>query len=138
MWIASESARKRSVWAWAWAWVPDPKEKKTRRRTVLVGIRKGDHVFGEDLGDAADAGGDDVEARTGCFEDGDAKRFGERRVKEDGAADQDLSGVGGHDNDNGDGDGGKTHVAHVAVSNGPEQLDSVLEEVALARLEQVV
>lgn len=38
----------------------------------------------------------------------------------------------------GNGDGGKTHVAHVAVSDGPEQLDAVLEEMTFARLEQVV
>lgn len=31
-----------------------------------------------------------------------------------------------------------TDVAHVAVSNGPEEFDSVLEEVTFARLEQVV
>ena len=60
--------------------------------TVFVGRGKGDHVFGEDLGDTADAGGDDVEACTSCFEDGDAKRFGEGRVEEDGATDEDLIG----------------------------------------------
>lgn len=33
---------------------------------------------------------------------------------------------------------GGTHVAHVAVADGPEELDPVLEEVPFARLEQVV
>jgi hypothetical protein len=59
-------------------------------RTVFIGACKGDHVFGEDLGDAADAGGDDVQARTGRFEDGDAKGLGEGRVEEDGTTDEDL------------------------------------------------
>lgn len=60
------------------------------RRTVFVGVSKRDHVFGEDLRDAADARGDDVQARTGCFEDSDSERLGEGRVEEDGAADEDL------------------------------------------------
>ena len=67
------------------------KQKRAKEgRTVFIGARKGDHVFGEDLGDAADAGRDDVEACTGGFEDGDAKGLGEGRVEEDGAADEDL------------------------------------------------
>ena len=69
---------------------PDSRWKERGGRTVLIGIRKRDHVFGEDLGDTADAGGDDVEACTGGFEDGDAKGFGEGCVEEDGAADEDL------------------------------------------------
>ena len=60
------------------------------RRTVFIGVGKRDHVLGENLGDTADAGGDDVETGTGGFEDGDPKGFGEGCVEEDGAADEDL------------------------------------------------
>ena len=64
--------------------------RKKEGRTIFVRVRKRDHVFGKDLWDTADAGGDNVKPCTSGFEDGDAKRFGEGCVEEDGATDEDL------------------------------------------------
>ena len=93
--------------------------KKGSGRTIFIGIRKGGHVFGEDLGDTADTGGDDVEACTGGLKDGDAKGLGEGCVEEDGVADEDLVVHRGCEMAMGLGIEG-THVSHVPVSNGTE------------------
>ena len=41
--------------------------------TIFFGLGEADHVLREDLGHAADPGGDDVETRACGFEDGDAE-----------------------------------------------------------------
>lgn len=68
----------------------DSRKKKRERRTIFVRVRKGDHVFGENLWDAANAGGDNIETCTGGFEDGDTKGLGEGCVEEDRTTNEDL------------------------------------------------
>lgn len=60
------------------------------RRTIFIRVRKGDHVFGKNLWDTADASGDNIEACTGGFEDGNTKGLSEGCVEEDGTTDEDL------------------------------------------------
>lgn len=55
------------------------------RQTVFFWLCEADHVLWEDLGHAADFGGDDVEAGTRGLEDGDAERLGEGGIEEDRA-----------------------------------------------------
>lgn len=72
---------------------------------------------GQDLGDAADLGADDVEAAAGGLDDDGAKGLGQRRVQVDVAAHHD--------------------VADLFVAHGAEHLDAVLQHVLLDHLLEV-